>query len=235
MRQMAQIRENMLTARFEGPGARPLSGRSPNRGAVWIGWLMISCLTALFALWIGYRLLGQPDWLNRLPAAMRELLVLLEGAAAFTLVSVWAALWWRRGRRAAPPAPAIDAEGLYALSPAAFEQYVGSLFRQKGYTVRVRGRSGDLGVDLEVTQPGGKRAVVQCKRYRQTVGPEAVRELYGTLIHEQAAHGFLITTAEISAAARAWARHKPLTLIDGATLAQIAAALHANTAVPPSP
>ena len=234
MMQMARIEEKVVTARFEGP-PQPQGSKLSARRAFRIGRLIVGGLTALFALWVGYRLLGQPAWLSRLPAVARELLTLFEGAAAFTLASVWAALWWQRGKQAAQPAPVIDVEGLYALSPAAFEQYVGSLFRQKGYTVRVRGRSGDLGVDLEVTQPGGKRAVVQCKRYRQTVGSEAVRELYGTLIHEQAAHGFLITTAEISAAARAWARHKPLTLIDGATLVQIAAALHANTAVPPSP
>jgi restriction system protein len=76
-------------------------------------------------------------------------------------------------------------------------------------------------VDLEVTALPGKRAIVQCKRYQSTVGPEIVRELYGTLLHERAAHAFLVTSAEISASARRWARNKPLTLIDGSTLIAI--------------
>lgn len=62
---------------------------------------------------------------------------------------------------------------------------------------------------------------MQCKRYQSTVGEETVRELYGTLLHELAYHSFLVTTADISEAARAWAEGKPITLIDGVTLAQI--------------
>ena len=61
-------------------------------------------------------------------------------------------------------------------------------FRQKGYKVSLRGRSGDLGVDLVLMRPGGKQAIVQCKRYRNTIGPDIVRELYGTLIHEGVSH-----------------------------------------------
>ena len=121
--------------------------------------------------------------------------------------------------------PAMSREKLYGLSPRAFERYAASLFRQKGYKVVVRGRSGDLGVDLEVTDGHGRRAIVQCKRYRDTVGAEVVRELYGTLIHEQVAHAFLVTTADISESAREWARGKPMTLIDGGTLVAIADAL----------
>jgi restriction system protein len=111
------------------------------------------------------------------------------------------------------------------MDPDDFEKYVGQLFRQKGYRVRLRGSKGDLGVDLELTQPSGKRAIVQCKRYHNTVGPKVVRELYGTLVHEQVPHAFLVTTADISDAARQWAQFKPITLIDGETLVKIAAAL----------
>ena len=85
--------------------------------------------------------------------------------------------------------------------------------------MEVRGRAGDLGVDLALTRRDGRRAIVQCKRYRHAIGPEIVRELFGTMVHELAAHGFLVTTATISDAARSWAADKPITLIDGATLA----------------
>jgi restriction system protein len=76
-------------------------------------------------------------------------------------------------------------------------------------------------VDLELIAPDGRHAIVQCKRYLSTVGEETVRELYGTLLHEQGAHAFLVTTADISAAARQWAEGKPMTLVDGRTLARI--------------
>ncbi|MCB0000495.1 MAG: restriction endonuclease, partial [Anaerolineales bacterium] len=41
----------------------------------------------------------------------------------------------------------------------------------------------------------------------------------------RAAHAFLVTTADISDAAREWAQYKPITLIDGETLVQIATSL----------
>jgi restriction system protein len=191
------------------------------------GWATIAGLTFLLAVWLGYRAFYQPGWLADLPAVLDELLALIEAASAFTLGFLWFTLVWRQWRPAAP-LPALDVADLYKLSPGDFEKYVARLFRCKGYRVRVRGRSGDDGVDLEVVQPGGKRAVVQCKRYQHTVGPDIVRELYGTLIHERAAHAFLVTTAQVSGAARRWASHKPITLIDGPTLAQIAAALLAQ-------
>jgi restriction endonuclease Mrr len=55
-----------------------------------------------------------------------------------------------------------------------------------------------------------------------------VRELLGTMIHEQVHHAFLVTTADISPAAREWAQTKPMTLIDGQTLVALAEALNEN-------
>lgn len=198
----------------------------PGRGYRY-GRILIIALTILFSLWLIYRYLVSPAWLASLPHVLLELSTLAEMAGGVTLALLWAVLWWYgRAHRAAPPVVRVD--DLYALSPGDFERFVAELFRRKGYKVKLRGRSGDLGVDLEVTQPSGRRAVVQCKRYRSTVGSEVVRELFGTLIHERAVHGFLVTTADISDAAREWAYDKPLTLIDGATLVDIAAAMQAR-------
>jgi restriction system protein len=197
--------------------------------AVKQGRVIITGLTILFLLWLFYRAWWQPAWLTGLPIAMAELLNLLETAGAFTLGFLWFSLWWQRSQ-ARQPMPLLAVADLQAMSPADFEKYVGQLFRQKGYHVKLRGSKGDLGVDLELTRSGGKRAIVQCKRYQNTVGPKIVRELYGTLIHERASHAFLVTTAEISGAAREWAQFKPITLIDGETLAKIAAALAENRA-----
>jgi restriction system protein len=125
--------------------------------------------------------------------------------------------------------PAAGRSGLYDLSPRQFERYVAAIFRRKGYQVRLTGGSGDHGVDLELHDlRSSRRAIVQCKRYQNTVGEELVRELYGTLLHELAYHAFLVTTADISDAAREWAQGKPITLIDGAALVEIDAALFAE-------
>ena len=198
--------------------------------AVLQGWFIIAGLTVIFLLWRLYHAWWQPAWLAGLPAAMVELLNLLETAGAFTLGFLWFSLWWQR-LQPRQSVPLLEVADLQAMSPVDFEKYVGQLFRQKGYRVKLRGRKGDLGVDLELTKPGGKRAIVQCKRYQNTIDPKIVRELYGTLIHEQVAHAFLVTTADISNAAREWAQFKPITLIDGETLVKIAATLTAPVQV----
>jgi len=194
----------------------------------------IGLLTAVYLLWRWVRAIGQPDWLTHLPTLLSELLRLVEIGWLATLLVLWGLVWWQERRDAAQPLAPLKLDELYNLHPADFERYVARLFHQKGYKASVRGRSGDLGVDLVVTRKGGKRAIVQCKRYRNTIGPDIVRELYGTLIHEGVSHAFLITTAEISDSARAWAQGKPMTLIDGQTLVAIARSLQLPPTFPPN-
>lgn len=212
-----------MLARFN-MAPRPSSMLSGRGRGFWYGLLVVGGMTAVFLVWLLSRLLFSGEWIAQLPAWLQEIVDIVEWASAFTIVFLWVAIWWRiRKRVQDPPLRALDVDALYALSPADFERYVGKLFKQRGYRVFLRGRSGDKGVDLVLLQPSGKRAIVQCKRYRHTVGAEIVRELFGTLIHERAAHAFLVTTADISDAAREWAADKPMTLIDGSTLAEIAA------------
>jgi len=49
-----------------------------------------------------------------------------------------------------------------------------------------------------------------------------VRDLYGTMLHEEASHAFLVTTGAISSAAYAWTEGKPMTLVDGEGLLDLA-------------
>ncbi|MCA9929709.1 MAG: restriction endonuclease [Anaerolineales bacterium] len=186
----------------------------------------IGGLTAVYLIWLLYRWILQPVWLAALPTAVNELVQLMQVAGAFTLLILWVMLWWRQqSGQSLHAVPAISLDDLYEMSPTAFEKYVAQVFRRRGYRVGHRGRAGDLGVDLELSNGNGKRAIVQCKRYRNTIGPDIVRELYGTLIHEKVAHAFLVTTADISDAAREWARGKPMTLIDGKMLVQVVTAV----------
>ena len=80
------------------------------------------------------------------------------------------------------------------------------------------------GVDILVTDAAGRLAVVQCKRYRGTVGESTVRDLYGTMIHHDASMAFLVSTGAISASARRWAAGKPIGLIDGERLVDLSRA-----------
>ncbi len=194
---------------------------------------IIGLLTAVYLLWLLVRAVSQPAWLSHLPSLLSELLRLAEIGWLATLLVLWGLVWWRGWQEEAKPLAPLTLEALYNLHPADFERYVARLFRQKGYKASVRGRSGDLGVDLVVTRQGGKRAIVQCKRYRNTIGPDIVRELYGTLMHEGVSHAFLVTTADISDSARAWAQGKPMTLIDGPTLVEIAQSLQLPPTSPP--
>jgi hypothetical protein len=210
------------------PNEQRFAGRSGPAALVLAGYgrLLLLLITGLFLGWLIYRWWSRPDWLAALPLLLTEILGLSEAALAFTLALLWGALGWRSYRetqRLTAVLPQFSLDELRALSPGAFEKYVAALFQQQEYQVYRRGGSGDLGVDLELIHRDGRRAIVQCKRYQHNVGPDAVRELFGTLVHERAHHAFLVTTAEISTAARAWAQGKPITLIDGRSLVQIVA------------
>lgn len=181
---------------------------------------IVSASTAFFVLWVLWRYGIAADAARRWPEWLVDLLGLFSGAGLLTLAALWGLVIWRRRATSVSLGGArMSVEQLYALSPRAFEHFAAELFERRGYAVEVRGRSGDLGVDLALTARDGRRAIVQCKRYRHQIGPDIVRELFGTMVHERAHHGFLVTTAEISDAARQWAADKPITLIDGAALA----------------
>lgn len=184
----------------------------------------LSVLTCLFVLWVLWRYGVAGNIFLYAPTWLVDLLGLMTAAGLLTLIILWSLVAWQRsGMVRSNGARVMSLDELYALSPRDFEHYVAGLFERRGYTVEVRGRAGDLGVDLALTSVDGRNAIVQCKRYRHTIGPDIIRELFGTMVHERAVHGFLVTTADISDGARAWAADKPITLIDGRTLARLGA------------
>ncbi len=184
------------------------------------GTLAASAVWVLVLRWLLDRLLVQ-----QLPPAEQGNLIMLAALALGG--AVVALLWWELLRRWSwqllPTRRALSLRGMLELTPSEFEAYVAQrLFARQGYHVVNTRDTKDGGIDILLTDSKGQRAVVQCKRYRNTVGEEVVRDLYGTMIHSDAAHGFLVATSPISAAARKWAGDKPITLIDGATLEKLA-------------
>ncbi|MGQ4476196.1 restriction endonuclease [Streptomyces sp. SAS_276] len=110
---------------------------------------------------------------------------------------------------------------LYEMDPIAFESLVAELFRAMGMQAVTTQRSNDGGVDVDALDPtpirGGK-IVVQVKRYRNTVPPTAVRDLYGTVQDAGANKGVLVTTAGFGPGSYNFANGKPLELISGSEL-----------------
>ncbi len=94
-------------------------------------------------------------------------------------------------------------------------------FSQSGGEVKVTQASRDGGVDAIAFDPDpirGGKIVIQAKRYTNTVGVSAVRDLYGTVMNEGATKGILVTTADYGPDAYDFAKSKPLTLLNGSNL-----------------
>lgn len=106
-----------------------------------------------------------------------------------------------------------------------FEHLVRELFERMfsdgDAEVKVTQASRDAGVDAIVFDSDpirGGKFVIQAKRYTNVVGVAAVRDLYGTMINEGAVKGILVTTSHYGPDSLAFAKDKPLTLIDGSNL-----------------
>ncbi len=106
-----------------------------------------------------------------------------------------------------------------------FEHLIRELFEKEfktsGGEVKVTQASRDGGVDAVAFDPDpirGGKIVIQAKRYTNTVGVSAVRDLYGTVVNEGATKGILVSTADYGPDAYEFAKGKPLTLLNGSNL-----------------
>ncbi|WP_052091881.1 restriction endonuclease [Paenibacillus sp. FSL H7-0357] len=116
----------------------------------------------------------------------------------------------------------LDARtNLLEMDPFDFEHLVCNLFSKIGLESKLTRSSRDGGVDVIAFDPrpvfGGKY-VIQAKRYKNTVEVAAVRDLYGTMMNENASKGILVTTSTYGPDARSFAKDKPIELIDGRVL-----------------
>jgi restriction system protein len=106
-----------------------------------------------------------------------------------------------------------------------FEHLIRELFEKEfnnnGSQVKVTQASRDGGVDAIAFDPDpirGGKIVIQAKRYTNTVGVAAVRDLYGTVMNEGANKGILVTTSDYGPDSYEFAKGKPLTLLNGGNL-----------------
>ncbi len=103
-----------------------------------------------------------------------------------------------------------------------FEHLVREIFEKEfsvnGGEVKVTQSSRDGGVDAIAFDPDpirGGKIVIQAKRYTNTVGVSAIRDLYGTTVNEGAIKGIIVTTSDYGSDAHSFAKDKPLTLLNG--------------------
>lgn len=104
---------------------------------------------------------------------------------------------------------------LKKMPPIQFERLVQELYERLGWEVRGTPASGDGGIDLAIRKQGAY-GIIQCKRYRKTLGVTPLRELNGVVHAEQAEFGTLITTASFTRQARESHQKMPkIRLVDG--------------------
>lgn len=118
-----------------------------------------------------------------------------------------------------------DKTNLAAMDWRDFENLIRELFAKEfsknGGEVKITRASRDGGVDAIAFDPDpirGGKIVIQAKRYTNTVGVSAVRDLFGTVLNEGATKGILVTTSDYGPDAYEFAKDKPLTLLSGSEL-----------------
>ncbi|MBN1428131.1 MAG: restriction endonuclease [Anaerolineae bacterium] len=118
-----------------------------------------------------------------------------------------------------------EGDNLAAMDWESFEHLVREIFEKEfasaGGEVKVTRASRDGGIDAVAFDPDpirGGKIVIQAKRYTNTVGVSAVRDLYGSMMNEGANKGILVTTSDYGPDAYEFAKGKPLTLLSGSNL-----------------
>lgn len=118
-----------------------------------------------------------------------------------------------------------EGDNLASMNWEDFEHLIREIFAKEfstnGGEVKVTQASRDGGVDAIAFDPDpirGGKIVIQAKRYNNTVGVSAVRDLYGTVLNEGATKGILVSTADYGPDAYEFIKNKPLTLMNGSNL-----------------
>ena len=114
----------------------------------------------------------------------------------------------------------------------AFENFIGEVFRRRGYEVELAGGpEADGGYDILLHRET-ETALVQCKHWltwKVSVG--RVRELVGAVSKVGASRGIFVTTGTFSEPAKRFAQDMPLELIDGTALVAIASGVDERSTV----
>lgn len=121
----------------------------------------------------------------------------------------------------------VDAEikKVDIMSGVDFERYCATLLRLSGQLKPVSydetSKSKDYGADIIIDFPNGDRVVIQCKRQIETVGIDAVQEVYASKRYYKATDAAVITNSYFSESAIKLANETKVHLIDRTILQKL--------------
>ena len=96
------------------------------------------------------------------------------------------------------------------------------LFRHYNYSVSIKGKSGDFGVDLVITHSSdGKKIAVQAKRSASNVNLKAVQEVVSGKAYYRADEAWVVTNAHFAESAKKLAAVTNVRLIDREDLVKL--------------
>lgn len=101
-----------------------------------------------------------------------------------------------------------------------FEQYLGMLFKKRGFKVSFTKASGDYGADL-ILKDREDVIAVQAKRYAGSVGVKAVQEIIGALKMYEATQAWVVTNSYFTKQAEKLAETNDVYLINREELIEI--------------
>lgn len=108
----------------------------------------------------------------------------------------------------------VQKQSAIYLSEVELEKFAAQIYKKMGYVVQHVGQTGDHGIDVLLLNPQKQKEIVQCKQWNKPVGEATLRDLYGAMTHERAVRGWLWSPRGFSEPAKAWAKGKPIVLID---------------------
>lgn len=154
----------------------------------------------------------------------------LLAAAAALIIAPWLFGYTRRrevgqARREQARYEQLRIEEVDLMTGRGFEGHCVKLLSARGYrNVTWTGGTtgGDQGGDITATAPDGTPVVFQCKRQKASIGPGVLRELVGATTSgmHKGRRGILMTNAEVTPGARAYAADNGIAVIDRAVLQQ---------------
>lgn len=123
---------------------------------------------------------------------------------------------------------------LMAMSSQNFEHLVHAWFEDQRFKVTATPAGPDGGVDL-IVKRDGETFLVQCKQWRANrIGVSVVRELYGIMVANGAAGGFVVGVGEFTVAARTFAAGRNIDLVDARSVIAKSASASATPAEEPA-
>ncbi|HEY1528450.1 MAG TPA: restriction endonuclease [Candidatus Angelobacter sp.] len=105
-----------------------------------------------------------------------------------------------------------------AQSGTEFETHLAGVLKQEGFEdICGTPKTGDQGADL-IVKKNGRKIAIQAKRYKGSVGNQAVQEIVAAVKFYGADEGWVITSGTFTPSAKALAQRNGVRLIDGVAL-----------------